>query len=220
MKIRLAGKIVFWASCLPLLAATALCGAEPVPVATLRAAHRCDITKYGAIDDTKTVSTKAIQAAINACALLKTGGVVVVPKGIFLSGAIFLKQGVDLLVEKDGVLKGTVNPDDYPMIQTRWEGTEEPWNGAWFRPLRLPQACCQSCEMSKLSTVQAMRSPSASSTAWPAAPCRTSASRIAGSTQRRVFGRNTSVGSVCPGLSCTSRTAHRLLRWMCNETES
>src|SRR5208282_4921981 len=30
-----------------------------------------------------------------------------------------------LLVEKDGVLKGTTNMDDYPAIQSRWEGTEE-----------------------------------------------------------------------------------------------
>ena len=48
-----------------------------------------------------------------------------VPAGTFRSGAIFLKQGVDLLVEKDGVLKGTTNLDDYPAIQSRWEGTEE-----------------------------------------------------------------------------------------------
>jgi hypothetical protein len=62
----------------------------------------------------------------------KKGGVVVVPAGTFLSGAIFLKQGVNLLVEKDGVLKGTTNPDDYPQIQTRWEGTEEMWTSAFI----------------------------------------------------------------------------------------
>jgi polygalacturonase len=55
-----------------------------------------------------------------------------VPKGTFLSGAIFLKQGVSLLVEKDGVLKGTTNIDDYPMIPTRWEGTEEPWTSSFI----------------------------------------------------------------------------------------
>jgi len=71
------------------------------------------------------VNTKAIQAAIDKCAATKKGGVVVVPKGTFRSGAIFLKQGADLLVEKDGVLKGTTDPDDYPQIKSRWEGTEE-----------------------------------------------------------------------------------------------
>ncbi len=42
-----------------------------------------------------------------------------IPKGTFLSGAIFLKQGSTFFVEKDGVLKGTTNIDDYPMIDTR-----------------------------------------------------------------------------------------------------
>jgi polygalacturonase len=88
------------------------------------------ITDFGAVADGTTVNTKAIQAAIDKCAT-SGGGVLVVPKGTFLSGAIFLKQGVNLLVEKDGVLKGTTNIDDYTQIQTRWEGTEEPWTSAF-----------------------------------------------------------------------------------------
>jgi polygalacturonase len=88
------------------------------------------ISDFGAVADARTVNTKAIQAAIDKCAA-SGGGVVVVPKGTFLSGAIFLKQGVNLNVEKDGVLKGTTNIDDYPMIATRWEGTEEPWTSAF-----------------------------------------------------------------------------------------
>jgi polygalacturonase len=78
--------------------------------------HRCLITEAGAIGDGATVNTKAIQTAIDQCAARKGGGTLVVPKGTFLSGAIFFKQGVDLLVEKDGVLKGTVNIDDYPEL--------------------------------------------------------------------------------------------------------
>jgi len=93
--------------------------------------RRYVITDFGAVGDGKTVNTKAIQAAIDKCAANKKGGVLVVPKGTFLSGAIFLKQGVNLLLEKDGVLKGTTNPDDYPQVQTRWEGTEEMWTSAF-----------------------------------------------------------------------------------------
>src|SRR5271157_2463698 len=96
-----------------------------------KAPKRFVISDFGAVADAATVNTKAIQAAIDKCAA-SGGGVVVVPKGTFLSGAIFLKQGVNLLVEKDGVLKGTTNIDDYPMIQTRWEGTEEPWTSAFI----------------------------------------------------------------------------------------
>jgi exo-poly-alpha-galacturonosidase len=99
--------------------------------ADARASHRYLITDFGAVSDGTTVNTRAIQSAIDKCASSKTGGVVVTPKGIFLSGAIFLKQGVNLLVEKEGVLKGTTNIDDYPPIQTRWEGTEELWTSAF-----------------------------------------------------------------------------------------
>jgi exo-poly-alpha-galacturonosidase len=95
-----------------------------------KAPKRFVISDYGAMADGSTVNTKAIQSAIDKCAA-SGGGVVVVPKGTFLSGAIFLKQGVNLLVEKDGVLKGTTNIDDYPIINTRWEGTEEPWTSSF-----------------------------------------------------------------------------------------
>jgi len=94
------------------------------------ALKRYVLTDYGAVGDGTTVNTKAIQAAIDKCAQ-SGGGVLVVPKGTFMSGAIFLKQGVNLLVEKDGVLKGTTNIDDYPQIQTRWEGTEEMWTSSF-----------------------------------------------------------------------------------------
>lgn len=95
-----------------------------------KAPARFVISDFGATADGKTVNTKAIQAAIDKCAS-SGGGVVVVPKGTFVSGAIFLKQGANLLVEKDGVLKGTINIDDYPMIPTRWEGVEESWTSAF-----------------------------------------------------------------------------------------
>lgn len=87
------------------------------------------ITKYGAVGDSNTLNTKAIQSAIDRCAA-DGGGVVIVPKGIFLSGAIFLKKGVNLHIEKDGVIKGTTNPDDYPQVDTRWEGEERKWTSA------------------------------------------------------------------------------------------
>jgi polygalacturonase len=88
------------------------------------------ISDFGAVADGKTVNTKPMQAAIDKCAA-SGGGVVVVPKGTFLTGAIFLKQGANLNIEKDGVLKGTTNIDDYPQISTRWEGVEQQWTSAF-----------------------------------------------------------------------------------------
>lgn len=81
------------------------------------------ITTYGAVGNGETLNTAAIQQTIDACAA-EGGGIVVIPKGVFMSGAIFLKQGVALMIEKDAVLKGSVNRSDYPQIKTRWEGTE------------------------------------------------------------------------------------------------
>jgi polygalacturonase len=89
------------------------------------------ITDHGAIADSTILNTKAIQSAIDICAL-EGGGTVVVPKGTFISGAVFLKQGVSLHIEKDGILKGTVNPDDYPQVPTRWEGVECEWTSAFI----------------------------------------------------------------------------------------
>jgi len=87
------------------------------------------ITSFGAIGDGKTLNTQSIQAAIDACSK-NGGGTVIVPAGKFITGAIFLKQGVNLYIEKEGVLKGSVSQADYPQINTRWEGEERIWTSA------------------------------------------------------------------------------------------
>jgi polygalacturonase len=94
------------------------------------------ITDYNAIGDGQTLNTKAIQSAIDLCAL-QGGGTVIVPEGVFLSGAIFLSQDVNLHIEKGGILKGTVNPDDYPQVFTRWEGTECEWTSAFINAFNM-----------------------------------------------------------------------------------
>lgn len=78
------------------------------------------ITDYGATESAE-VQTKAIQTAIDT-AYQNGGGIVVIPKGIFLSGALFFKKGVNLLVKKGGVLKGSDRISDYPVVTTRIEG--------------------------------------------------------------------------------------------------
>jgi len=80
-----------------------------------------DIINYGAVADNKTVNTAAIQKAIDECT---DGGVVVVPEGTFVSGAVFLKSNMTLKLEEGAVLLGSDNPDDYPVMQYRWEGIE------------------------------------------------------------------------------------------------
>ena len=58
------------------------------------------------------------------------GGTVVVPSGTFLTGALFFKQGVNLYIEKNGTLKGSIEQSDYPQVKTRWEGIEREWTSA------------------------------------------------------------------------------------------
>ncbi len=65
--------------------------------------------------------TEKIQNMINE-AHENGGGVIVIPEGTYFSGALFFKDGVNLYIEKGGVLKGSAKISDYPLIETRIEG--------------------------------------------------------------------------------------------------
>lgn len=82
---------------------------------------RVSILDFGAIADGTTVNTGAVQRTIDAVAN-KGGGTVVFPAGVFLSGALFLKPGVNLHLEKDAVLKATTDMAHFPPRRTRIEG--------------------------------------------------------------------------------------------------
>ena len=107
---------------------TALCGAALL-LASCQCNQRYVITEYGAVGDSLTMNTEAIQQLIDDCAA-KGGGTLVVPQGTFLTGALFFKQGVNLYLEAGGKLKGSVKQEDYPNIDTRWEGIERNWTSA------------------------------------------------------------------------------------------
>jgi polygalacturonase len=80
-----------------------------------------DIKKYGAIADGITLNTKSINAAIEACTR-KGGGVVLIPKGLWLTGPITLKSNVNLHVDRAAILQFTDDKDQYPIIAGNWEG--------------------------------------------------------------------------------------------------
>lgn len=80
-----------------------------------------DITKapYWAIGDGNTVNTKALQKAIDEA----NGRVVYIPNGTYLTGALKLHSGTELYLEKEAVIKGSSNPNDYlPLVPSRSEG--------------------------------------------------------------------------------------------------
>ena len=80
------------------------------------------ISDFGAIGDGKTLNTKSIQSAIDHCAETG-GGTLVVPKGEFLSGALFLKPGVNLQLAEGAVLRASADIEDFPtQPNVRFEG--------------------------------------------------------------------------------------------------
>jgi alpha-L-rhamnosidase len=104
------------------LVSLSLCAAETAPV-------RVSITDFNAAGDGRSVSTQAIQKAIDHVAQAG-GGTVVVPEGVYTTGALFLKPGVNLYLEKDAVIRGSTLIDDYPKRLTRIEGHFEEWRCA------------------------------------------------------------------------------------------
>lgn len=76
----------------------------------------CGASPYGSL------CTQAIQRAIDLCPV---GGTVVVPAGVFVTGALWLKSDLTLRLERGGRLLGSANPADYPIHQEHYEGYEQ-----------------------------------------------------------------------------------------------
>ena len=79
------------------------------------------ITDFGAVGDAKTMNTEAIQKTIDEAAA-KGGGVVIIPEGTFLTGAIFFKSGTHLHVREGAMLLGSDDISHFPIMPSRMEG--------------------------------------------------------------------------------------------------
>ncbi len=95
--------------------------------------------KVKASSDTSKVITKLIQQAIDQCAA-KGGGIVHFTPGTYVSGAIFLKTGVHLKIDKGVLILGSQNFDDYPDIDTRVAGIEMKWPAALINMIDIKNA--------------------------------------------------------------------------------
>ena len=97
--------------------------ATPIPVKKLFA-----VNEYGAKGDGTTLETAAIQGTIDRAAAV--GGTVTFEPGTYLSGSLFLKSGVTLLVPQGATIVGSEKLEDYPMLPTRIAGIEMTWPAA------------------------------------------------------------------------------------------
>ena len=78
------------------------------------------ITDYGIKDDGN-IYTEEFQKLINSV-YDNGGGYIIIPDGTYMTGSLFFKPGVNLYIEKNGILKGSQDITDYPVIKTRIEG--------------------------------------------------------------------------------------------------
>ncbi len=83
---------------------------------------------FGAKGDGVTLSTAALQRAIDTAALV--GGVVTFKPGTYRTGSLFVKSGVTLDVPEGVTLVGSEQLKDYPMLPTRIAGIEMTWPAA------------------------------------------------------------------------------------------
>ena len=86
------------------------------------------VTDYGALDDGR-LHTAELQALIDRIAA-EGGGVMVVPAGVYMTGALFFKQGVSLYLSEGAMLRGSDDIADYPLLPTRIEGESCPYFAA------------------------------------------------------------------------------------------
>ena len=82
-----------------------------------------NIVSYGAVSSAKTLNTTAIQQAIDMAAK-QGGGVVLIPSGFFVTGAITLRSNINLHLDPGAVLQFSSDAAQYPLVRTSWEGVE------------------------------------------------------------------------------------------------
>ncbi|HVT79850.1 MAG TPA: glycosyl hydrolase family 28 protein [Phycisphaerae bacterium] len=143
MRIRTLASLLTLAAVNAAAMAQATAPAPPAPPA-----NSINIKDAGAVADGKTLNTEIIQKAIDDLAA-RGGGTLLIPAvkpvpadapapipqvngaevldGAFLSGALFLKPGVNVHIEKGAILKGSTDIKQFPITETRIEGKVQQW---------------------------------------------------------------------------------------------
>jgi pectate lyase len=85
-----------------------------------------NITNYGAVGDSTTLNTRAIQKTVDKAS--EAGGKVYVPEGVFLSGTIILKSNVTLQLSPKAKLLGSPDINDYKTMTWGHHKDRTPWH--------------------------------------------------------------------------------------------
>lgn len=93
-----------------------------------------NVSEYGAVGNGTKINTKEIQAAVDACCNAG-GGKVTFPTGEYLTGSVYLKNGVILEIPEGVTILGSTDINDYPVIETRIAGVEMKWPSALINVL-------------------------------------------------------------------------------------
>jgi polygalacturonase len=83
--------------------------------------YEVNIKDFGAEANSGLDNTEPINNAIRACAKAG-GGKVIVPPGIWTTGPIRLESNINLHVEKGAIVSFSPKFENYPLIETSWEG--------------------------------------------------------------------------------------------------
>jgi polygalacturonase len=83
-----------------------------------------NVRDYGAAGDGRQLDTKALNAAVEACAQ-SGGGTVYVPAGRYLTGTVVLQSHVTFELDAGATLLGSENPEDYPATKSVWGDERE-----------------------------------------------------------------------------------------------
>lgn len=92
---------------------------EIVNIETL--GQKYNLADYGVVNDSTLLQTEKIQAVIDQAAD-KGGGVIIVPRGTYLTGSLFFKPKTHLHLLEGAVLKGSDDISNFPIVDTRIEG--------------------------------------------------------------------------------------------------
>ena len=114
-----------WLSQAPLLVSAGLAKGHPFNAFSIaekkHEARGCageftyNIRDYGALGDGRSLDTKAVQSAINAC-FLDGGGIFLVPAGVFVIGTTELKSNLTLRIASGGILQGSGEGQHYHAV--------------------------------------------------------------------------------------------------------